>query len=242
MNSDSKSDEIMCYCRYITNEVYYKITLATRYAERSYGGWARPIDEDESEEIPEAQYLSIPALAVYHLTNGNKDQMITQMDFKYPCMNDGCKVKSPAGEKRADHRASCPRRKVACFAKDCKEMLTLPTLAEHFKSTHQGYKHSVNDKGKISSKYALPNHTDMGHRTWDARLIGDNLALFARCNPQGFICYCRYVSTPVIYKVTVTTPHASRSYGGWARPMTITKMMRFLKRSISLSQLQRCGT
>jgi hypothetical protein len=152
------------------------------------------------------------------------EQMIEQMEFKYPCTNDGCNVKTSGGEKRANHLASCPRRKISCFHRGCQVTMNIPTLAEHVRSIHGGRSYAVNARGKAHVRYTLPPFTNLGTSSWPSMLIGDNLVIFMRCNPKEIICYCRYISTPVVYKISVSAQHSSaRSYKGWARPIDYQK-------------------
>jgi hypothetical protein len=101
--------------------------------------------------------------------------------------------------------------------------MALPALAEHLRTAHEAQSFAIDGEGKALLNYTLPKHSELRDRTWKANLIGENLVIFMKCNPKEIVCYCRYISTPVHYKVTVETSNASRSYGGWARPIDYSK-------------------
>eukprot|EP01122_Echinamoeba_exundans_P003975 TRINITY_DN14014_c0_g1_i1.p1 TRINITY_DN14014_c0_g1~~TRINITY_DN14014_c0_g1_i1.p1 ORF type:complete len:255 (-),score=10.72 TRINITY_DN14014_c0_g1_i1:209-973(-) len=76
MVSSAKRDEISVYCRYIYRQVRYSITVEAYGTMRCYAGWARPIDYHD-DEIRLAQYLSVPANAIWFLTDANTDLTVS---------------------------------------------------------------------------------------------------------------------------------------------------------------------
>jgi E3 ubiquitin-protein ligase SIAH1 len=83
------------------------------------------------------------------------EQMIEQMQFKYPCKNEGCKVRLSAGKNRADHHESCLHRRVSCFCTQCDEKMALSVLCDHFQSEHEEHCVAVDDDGTALVDYRL---------------------------------------------------------------------------------------
>lgn len=65
------------YCRHIETQVKYSISVQAYGSSRSYGGWSRRIDYDESDEIVQEQRLVIPGNGLWYLTNGDQDLDLT---------------------------------------------------------------------------------------------------------------------------------------------------------------------